>query len=102
GFGAVNVLSLPFLSRKKRKQKKVICGTVVSLRSSCFRQRASQNGRLLFFLEEKKQKKVICGTVVSLRSSCFRQRASQNGRFTYEPSVFTFQAGRAGKHLFSD
>ncbi|MCI6951353.1 MAG: hypothetical protein MR740_04150, partial [Clostridium sp.] len=62
----------------------------------------SHTNRLLFFLEETKQKKIIYGTVVSLRSCGFRQRASQTGRFTYEPSVFTFQAGRAGKHLFSE
>ena len=48
------------------------------------------------------QKKIICGTVASLRFCCFRQRVTQNGRFTYEPSVFPFRAGRAGKHLFSD
>ena len=70
----------------------------VSLRGK----RSPSDGRLLFFLEEKKQKKIICGTVVSLLFCRFHQRASQNGRFTYEPSVFTFQAGRAGKHLFSE
>ena len=58
---------LPFLSRKKRKQKKVICGTV-ALRCCCL----------------------------------FREHATQNGRFTYEPSVFSFHAGHAGKRLFSD
>ena len=59
---------------------------------------------LLSFLSRKKrkQKKVICGTVVSLRFCRFRQRATQNGRFTYEPSVFSFHAGHAGKRLFSD
>ena len=36
---------LPFLSRKKRKQKKVICGAV-ALRCCClFREHATQNGR---------------------------------------------------------
>ena len=40
--------SLPFLSRKKRKQKKVICGAV-ALRCCClFRQRATQNGRFIW------------------------------------------------------
>ena len=70
----------------------------VSLRGK----RSTSDGRLLFFLEEKKQKKIICGTIVSLRSCCFRQCVTQNGRFTYEPSVFLFRAGRAGKHLFTD
>ena len=38
---------LPFLSRKKRKQKKVICGTV-ALRCCClFREPATQNGRFV-------------------------------------------------------
>ena len=37
-----------------------------------------------------------------LRFCCFRQPAPQNGRFVCEPSVFSFRAGRAGKHLFSD
>ena len=58
--------------------------------------------RLLFFLEEKKQKKIKFGRVASLPTCGFPQHAAQNGRFTYEPSVFPFQAGRAGKHLFSD
>ena len=64
-------------------QKKIICGTVASLRFCCFRQRVTQNGRLLFFLEEKKQKKIICGAVASLRFCCFRQRAAQNGRLLF-------------------
>ena len=55
--------------------------------------RAAQNGSLLFFLEEKKQKKIKCGAVGSLFSCCLRQRVTQNGRFTYEPSVFSLQAG---------
>ncbi len=38
---------LPFLSRKKRKQKKVECGTAFLLRSCCFRQHAAQNGRFV-------------------------------------------------------
>jgi hypothetical protein len=39
---------LPFLSRKKRKQKKVICGTV-ALRCCClFREHATQNGRFTY------------------------------------------------------
>ena len=62
----------------------------------------SNANRLLFFLEEKKQKKVECGKAFFRRSCCFRQRAAQNGRFVCEPSVFSFRAGRAGKHLFSD
>ncbi len=48
------------------------------------------------------QKKIICGTVTSLRFCCSRQRVTQNGRFVCEPSVFSFRAGRAGKHLFSE
>ena len=40
--------SLPFLSKRKRKQKKVICGAV-ALRCCClFRQRATQNGRFIW------------------------------------------------------
>ena len=42
------IVLLSFLSRKKRKQKKVICGTVVSLRFRRFRQRAAQNGRFTY------------------------------------------------------
>ena len=61
-----------------------------------------KNGLLLFFLEEKKQKKIKFGRVASLFFCRFRQRGIQNGRFVCEPSVFSFRAGRAGKHLFSD
>ena len=61
-----------------------------------------RNRPLLFFLEEKKQKKINCGAAFLLCSCRFRQRAAQNGRFTYEPSVFLFRAGHAGKHLFTD
>ena len=64
--------------------------------------RSPSDGRLLFFLEEKKQKKINCGAAFLLCSCRFRQRAAQNGRFTYEPSVFLFRAGHAGKHLFTD
>ena len=40
--------ALPFLSRKKRKQKKVICGAV-ALRCCClFREHAAQNGRFIW------------------------------------------------------
>ncbi|MGN1067384.1 MAG: hypothetical protein ACI4RE_00645, partial [Christensenellales bacterium] len=60
----------------------------------------SHTNRLLFFLEEKKQKKINGGRAASLRSSRFRQPVTQNGRFVCEPSVFSFQAGRAGKRLF--
>ena len=56
-------------------------------------------GRLLFFLEEKKQKKINCGKVISLPFCRFSRHPAQNGRFTYEPSVFSFQAGRAGNYL---
>ena len=61
-----------------------------------------KNVLLLFFLEEKKQKKIKFGRVASLFFCRFRQRGIQNGRFVCEPSVFSFRAGRAGKHLFSD
>ena len=59
------------------------------------RLRATQNGCLLFFLEEKKQKKIISGTVVFLSFCHFPQRAAQNGRFTYEPSSFLFRRKEA-------
>ena len=62
----------------------------------------SNANRLLFFLEEKKQKKIKFGRVASLPTCGFPQHAAQNGRFTYEPSVFLFRAGHAGKHLFTD
>ena len=48
------------------------------------------------------QKKIICGKAIILHCCLFRQRAMQNGRFVCEPSVFSFRAGRAGKHLFSE
>ena len=64
---------------------------------------SSFQGNVFFsFLEEKKQKKIICGIAFLLRSCRFHQRVTQNGRFVCEPSVFSFRAGRAGKHLFSD
>ncbi len=53
-------------------------------------------------LEEKKQKKIKFGRVASLPTCGFPQHAAQNGRFTYEPSVFLFRAGHAGKHLFTN
>ena len=59
------------------------------------RLRATQNGCLLFFLEENKQKKIISGTVAFLSSCHFPQRAAQNGRFTYEPSSFLFRRKEA-------
>ena len=68
----------------------------------CFFSSRKEIVPLLFFLEEKKQKKINCGAAFLLCSCRFRQRAAQNGRFTYEPSVFLFRAGHAGKHLFSD
>ena len=48
------------------------------------------------------QKKINCGKAIILHCCLFRQRAMQNGRFVCEPSVFSFRAGRAGKHLFSE
>ncbi len=68
----------------------------------CFFSSRKEIVPLLFFLEENKQKKIKCGTVALRCFCCFRQRAAQNGRFTYEPSVFSFLAGRAEEHLFSD
>ena len=59
------------------------------------RLRATQNGCLLFFLEEKKQKKIDCGTVAFLSSCHFPQRAAQNGRFKCEPSSFLFRRKEA-------
>ena len=59
----------------------------------CFFSSRKEIVPLLFFLEEKKQRKIKCGAVVSLFSCCLRQRVTQNGRFTYEPSVFSLQAG---------
>ncbi len=95
-----------FLERKESKRKsiagKLSLAAFAAFANALHKTDGSHTNRLLFFLKEKKQKKIIYGTVVSLRSCGFRQRASQNGRFTYEPSVFTFQAGRAGKHLFSE
>ena len=100
-----HILPLSFLSRKKRKQKKVDFRRVFFAAPAVFtnlqhKTDGSHTNRLLFFLEEKKQKKINGGRAASLRSSRFRQPATQNGRFTYEPSVFSFQAGRAGKRLF--
>ena len=42
--------------------------------------------------------------MVYLRKDAFPHvlPATKTGRFTYEPSVFPFQTGRAGKRLFSD
>ena len=82
------------------------------------------NAPLLFFLEEKtvslRGKRSPLRRTSSflfrrkeakenhLRNSCFSALlplspcATQNGRFTYEPSVFPFRAGRAGKRLFSE
>ena len=42
------IVPLPFLSRKKRKQKKVECGKAFLRRFCCFRQRAAQNGRFTY------------------------------------------------------
>ena len=57
---------------------------------------------LLFFLEEKKQKKIssrigFCASLYILRNP-----VAQNGRLTYEPAVFSFQAGCARKRLLSE
>ena len=53
-----------------------------------------------FLFRRKEAKENHLRSSHSLRSSRFRQPATQNGRFTYEPSVFPFQTGRAGKRLF--
>ena len=61
----------PFLSRKKRKQKKVECGTAFLRRFCCFRQHAAQNGRF------------VCEpSVFMLQAECARKRL-----FSDKPSV---------------
>ena len=57
---------------------------------------------LLFFLEEKKQKKIICGTGSPAAPAAFAGLQHKNGRLTYEPSVFSLQAGCAGGRLLSE
>ena len=57
---------------------------------------------LLFFLEEKKQKKIICGTGFPAAPAAFAGLQHKNGRLTYEPAVFSLQAGCARKRLLSE
>ena len=115
GMPPSSALSLPVsaaparqLSRANRPRKRKSTAEQLSFCPSAIFPNAlhktdgSNANRLLFFLEEKKQKKVECGKAFFLCSRCFRQRVTQNGRFKCEPSVFSFRAGRAGKHLFSD
>ena len=52
-----------------------------------------------FFLEEKKQKKIICRICFCASLYILRNPVAQNGRLTYEPTVFSFQAGCAGNRL---
>ena len=57
---------------------------------------------LLFFLEEKKQKKISSRICFCASLYILRYPVAQNGRLTYEPSVFSFQAGCAGNRLLSE
>ncbi|MDO4342953.1 MAG: hypothetical protein Q4C27_04940 [Eubacteriales bacterium] len=68
----------------------------------CFFSSRKEIVPLLFFLEEKKQKKIssrigFCASLYILRNP-----VAQNGRLTYEPAVFSFQAGCARKRLLSE
>ena len=68
----------------------------------CFFSSRKEIVPLLFFLEEKKQKKIICRICFCASLYILRNPVAQNGRLTYEPSVFSFQAGCAGKTLLSE
>ena len=92
---------------KPTTQKKIICGTVTSLRSCRFPQRAAQNGRFvcepssfLFRRKEAKENQV--------RESCFSAHLRVSPTRCTKRTVhirtvrFPFRAGRAGKHLFTN
>ena len=71
-----HILPLSFLSRKKRKQKKVDFRRVFFAAPAVFtnlqhKTDGSHTNRLLFFLEEKKQKKIICGAVILCAPAAF-------------------------------
>ena len=68
----------------------------------CFFSSRKEIVPLLFFLEEKKQKKVICRIGFCAFLYILRNPVAQNGRLTYEPAVFSFQAGCAGSRLLSE
>ena len=68
----------------------------------CFFSSRKEIVPLLFFLEEKKQKKIICRIGFCAFLCILRNPVAQNGRLTYEPAVFSLQAGCAGKRLLSE
>ena len=68
----------------------------------CFFSSRKEIVPLLFFLEEKKQKKIICRICFCAFLCILRNPGAQNGRLTYEPAVFSFQAGCAGSRLLSE
>ena len=68
----------------------------------CFFSSRKEIVPLLFFLEEKKQKKIICRICFCASLYILRNPVAQNGRLTYEPAVFSFQAGCARKRLLSE
>ena len=68
----------------------------------CFFSSRKEIVPLLFFLEEKKQKKIICRICFCAFLCILRNPVAQNGRLTYEPAVFSFQAGCAGSRLLSE
>ena len=65
----------------------------------CFFSSRKEIVPLLFFLEEKKQKKIICRICFCASLCILRNPVAQNGRLTYEPAVFSLQAGCARKRL---
>jgi hypothetical protein len=68
----------------------------------CFFSSRKEIVPLLFFLEEKKQKKIICRICFCAFLCILRNPVAQNGWLTYEPAVFSLQAGCAGKRLLSE
>ena len=68
----------------------------------CFFSSRKEIVPLLFFLEEKKQKKIICRICFCASLYILRNPVAQNGRLTYEPAVFSLQAGCARKRLLSE
>ena len=68
----------------------------------CFFSSRKEIVPLLFFLEEKKQKKIICRICFCASLCILRYPVAQNGRLTYEPAVFSLQAGCAGSRLLSE
>ena len=68
----------------------------------CFFSSRKEIVPLLFFLEEKKKKKIICRICFCASLCILRYPVAQNGRLTYEPAVFSLQAGCAGSRLLSE